>query len=102
MIDIVLNHASRNSKWFTNFLKGSGQGHDFFKVVKDWNGIAQIERPRSSELFQKDYTKMLWENDAHLTTTGNIIIAEALARKIMEMPRFKKLISEKAIVKNHE
>ena len=69
MIDIVLNHASRNSKWFTNFLKGSGQGHDFFKVVKDWNGIAQIERPRSSELFQKiqtvDGEKKVWCTFSH-------------------------------------
>ena len=69
MIDIVLNHASRNSKWFANFLKGSGQGHDFFKVVKDWNGIAQIERPRSSELFQKiqtvDGEKNVWCTFSH-------------------------------------
>ena len=69
MIDIVLNHASRNSKWFANFLKGSGQGHDFFKVVKDWNGIAQIERPRSSELFQKIQTvngeKNVWCTFSH-------------------------------------
>ena len=69
MIDIVLNHASRNSKWFANFLKGSGQGHDFFKVVEDWNGIAQIERPRSSELFQKiqtvDGEKKVWCTFSH-------------------------------------
>ena len=69
MIDIVLNHASRNSKWFANFLKGSGQGHDFFKVVNDWNGIAQIERPRSSELFQKiqtvDGEKKVWCTFSH-------------------------------------
>ena len=69
MIDIVLNHASRNSKWFANFLKGSGQGHDFFKVVNDWNGIAQIERPRSSELFQKiqtvDGEKNVWCTFSH-------------------------------------
>ena len=69
MIDIVLNHASRSSKWFANFLKGSGQGHDFFKVVKDWNGIAQIERPRSSELFQKiqtvDGEKKVWCTFSH-------------------------------------
>ena len=69
MIDIVLNHASRNSKWFANFLKGSGQGHDFFKVVNDWNGIAQIERPRSSKLFQKirtdDGVKKVWCTFSH-------------------------------------
>ena len=69
MIDIVLNHASRNSKWFANFLNGSGQGHDFFKVVEDWNGIAQIERPRSSELFQKiqtvDGEKKVWCTFSH-------------------------------------
>ena len=69
MIDIVLNHASKSSKWFANFLKGSGQGHDFFKVVKDWNGIAQIERPRSSKLFQKirtdDGVKKVWCTFSH-------------------------------------
>ena len=38
MIDIVLNHASKSSNGLPT-LKGSGQGHDFFKVVKDWNGM---------------------------------------------------------------
>ena len=69
MIDIVLNHASKESKWFDNFLKGSGKGSDYFKVVKGWDGVAQIERPRSSKLFQliktKDGEKKVWCTFSH-------------------------------------
>ena len=69
MIDIVINHASKESKWFDNFLKGSGKGSDYFKVVKGWDGVAQIERPRSSKLFQliktKDGEKKVWCTFSH-------------------------------------
>ena len=69
MIDIVLNHASKESKWFDNFLKGFGEGSDYFKVVEGWDGVAQIERPRSSKLFQliktKDGEKKVWCTFSH-------------------------------------
>ena len=30
MSDVVLNHASSQSKWFENFINNSGVGKDFF------------------------------------------------------------------------
>ena len=46
-----------------------GKGSDYFKVVKGWDGVAQIERPRSSKLFQliktKDGEKKVWCTFSH-------------------------------------
>ena len=69
MIDLVLNHASSKSQWFYNFLSGKGEGSDYFKVVKNWSGEAQIERPRTTNIF-KDFStkkgvKTLWCTFSH-------------------------------------
>ena len=69
MIDIVLNHVSKSSKWFENFKKGKGTGSDYFIEVDNWQGKAQIVRPRTSELFQKISTdsglKSVWCTFSH-------------------------------------
>ena len=69
MIDIVLNHVSKSSKWFENFKKGKGNGSDYFIEVENWQGKAQIVRPRTSELFQKISTdfglKSVWCTFSH-------------------------------------
>ena len=69
MIDIVLNHVSKSSKWFENFMKGKGIGSDYFIEVENWQGKAQIVRPRTSELFQKISTdsglKSVWCTFSH-------------------------------------
>ena len=57
MIDMVLNHASKKSKWFENFINEDGHGSDFFINVNNWDGIPQVVRPRTSELFQTVKTK---------------------------------------------
>ena len=30
MVDVVLNHGSRKSKWFKNFLNNKGEGKNFY------------------------------------------------------------------------
>jgi len=57
MIDMVLNHASKKSQWFENFLNENGHGSDFFINVNNWNGVPQVVRPRTSELFQTVKTR---------------------------------------------
>ncbi len=34
MSDLVINHCSSRSLWFENFIKGEGQGHDYFFTAK--------------------------------------------------------------------
>ena len=36
MVDVVLNHGSKKSKWFKNFLNNKGEGKKFlFKLDKN-------------------------------------------------------------------
>ena len=57
MTDIILNHASSESKWFKNFLKNKGEGKDFFlSLDKDIN-TKNVIRARSHKLIQRFSTK---------------------------------------------
>ena len=33
MVDVVLNHGSRKSKWFKNFLNNKGEGKNFYLIL---------------------------------------------------------------------
>ena len=57
MADVVLNHASSQSKWFENFINNSGVGKDFFlSFDKDIN-TKNVIRARSHKLIQKIFNK---------------------------------------------
>ncbi len=64
MSDIVLNHASAQSKWFHNFLNNKGEGKDFFLQYNKDIDIKNVTRARSHKLIQKYDTvngkKYLW------------------------------------------
>ncbi|PCK08243.1 MAG: alpha-amylase [Alteromonadaceae bacterium] len=69
MVDLVMNHCSARSAWFSNFIKGSGSGSDlFFTADKDID-ISRVVRPRTSELLRKtetaDGTKYVWCTFSH-------------------------------------
>ena len=53
MSDIVLNHASAQSKWFHNFLNNKGEGKDFFLQYNKDIDIKNVTRARSHKLIQK-------------------------------------------------
>ena len=69
MADIVINHASRQSEYFDEFLKGSGAYKDFFISLDKDEGFENVVRPRSSDLFQEmdisDKKKYLWCTFGH-------------------------------------
>ena len=57
MVDVVLNHGSRESKWFQNFFKNKGEGKEFlFNINKNIN-VSNVVRARSHKLLQKISTK---------------------------------------------
>ena len=57
MSDVVLNHASSESKLFKNFLKNYGEGKDYFLSLDKKISTKNIIRARSHKLIQKFTTK---------------------------------------------
>jgi sucrose phosphorylase len=53
MADLVVNHCSSRCIWFDNFLKESGPGHDFFRVVGPEEDTSHVVRPRTSPLIRE-------------------------------------------------
>ena len=64
MGDVVLNHGSSKSKWFKNFLNGSGPGSEFFLTANNNLDLSKVTRPRTSKLLSKVNTingeKYVW------------------------------------------
>ena len=52
MSDLVINHCSSKSRWFDNFVKGEGVGHDYFFTASFSDDISQVVRPRTSDLLR--------------------------------------------------
>jgi len=56
MADLVINHCSRESMWFQNFLKGRDPGRDYFVDGTEYEDLSQVVRPRSSPLLTEVQT----------------------------------------------
>ncbi|MAG75259.1 MAG: alpha-amylase [Colwelliaceae bacterium] len=69
MADLVINHCSSRSLWFENFIKGEGQGHDYFFTADPSDDLSQVTRPRTSPLLRKTDTangeKHVWCTFSH-------------------------------------
>lgn len=64
MADLVINHCSSQSAWFNNFVKGDGEGHDYFFTASPDADVADVVRPRTSPLLNEvktvDGNKSVW------------------------------------------
>ncbi|PMR69600.1 sugar phosphorylase [Halomonas heilongjiangensis] len=64
MVDLVLNHVSRESLWFVDYLSGSLPGRDFFIEMDPATDLSAVVRPRSSPLLvpvsTRRGTRHLW------------------------------------------
>ncbi|MFT5632328.1 MAG: sucrose phosphorylase [Rubritalea sp.] len=64
MADLVLNHCSRESKWFQNFLTDTSPGKDYFIDGAGFKDLTKVVRPRSSPLLTSVETvageKQVW------------------------------------------
>jgi sucrose phosphorylase len=69
MSDLVINHCSSRSAWFDNFIKGEGQGHDFFFTAQLDDDLSNVVRPRTSPLLKEVVTgqgqKFVWCTFSH-------------------------------------
>ncbi len=69
MVDLIINHASKESIWFKNFLENKDVGKDFFFTIEDDFDTSKVIRPREHNLiqkypFEKEYKK-LWCTFSH-------------------------------------
>lgn len=56
MSDLVINHCSSRSLWFENFIKGEGQGCDYFFTADPNADLSDVVRPRTSPLLRETET----------------------------------------------
>jgi sucrose phosphorylase len=50
MVDLILNHVSRESLWFTDFVNRRSPGCDYFIEVEPKENLTAVVRPRSTPL----------------------------------------------------
>lgn len=64
MFDLVINHISRESEWFINYLQGKDPGKDYFIEVRPGTDLSKVVRPRSLPLLtpvnSPDDTRYVW------------------------------------------
>ncbi len=53
MSDLVINHCSSRSAWFSHFIEGQGEGSDFFFTTEPENNLSDVVRPRTSPLLKE-------------------------------------------------
>ena len=58
MFDLILNHVSRESEWFKNFVEGIAPNRDYFITIDPDTDLSDVVRPRSTPLLTKCYTRM--------------------------------------------
>ncbi|WP_136067391.1 sugar phosphorylase [Modicisalibacter radicis] len=50
MVDLVINHVSRESLWFVDYLSGNQPGRDYFIEMDPDSDVSQVTRPRNTPL----------------------------------------------------
>ncbi|MGB0733332.1 MAG: sugar phosphorylase [Pontibacterium sp.] len=69
MADLVINHGSGESEWFKNFLKGEGEGSDYFFEASPDDDLSDVVRPRATPLLREvetaKGTKHVWCTFSH-------------------------------------
>ena len=86
MSDLVINHCSRESRWFQNYLAGRDPGRDFFIDGLDFEDLASVVRPRSSPLLTEvktvDGEKHVWctfgEDQVDLNFRNPVVLLEII------------------------
>ncbi|TVP78723.1 MAG: alpha-amylase [Puniceicoccaceae bacterium] len=64
MADLVINHCSRESEWFKNYVKNKAPGRGYFIDGLEYEDLSQVVRPRSTPLLTEvqtvDGVRQLW------------------------------------------
>ncbi len=69
MADLVINHCSGRSLWFSNFLQGRSPGADYFFTAQPDQDLSAVVRPRTSPLLREvdtaNGTRHVWCTFSH-------------------------------------
>jgi sucrose phosphorylase len=57
MMDLVLNHVSRESLWFADYRGNLYPGRDYFLEIDPSENLSMVVRPRTSPLLSEVYTR---------------------------------------------
>ncbi|MBX2808232.1 MAG: sugar phosphorylase [Cellvibrionaceae bacterium] len=57
MSDLVINHCSKDSAWFQQFINKESPGKDFFITDSPDNDLSEVVRPRTTPLLRETKTK---------------------------------------------
>ena len=66
MFDLVLNHCSRQSEWFKEYVAGVEPGANYFLEAEENADLSEVVRPRSSPLLTPFATRL---GERHVWTT---------------------------------
>lgn len=66
MFDLVINHCSREHRWFAQFIAGNGAGADYFITADPKLDYGSVVRPRSTPLLTPVHTA---NGQQHVWTT---------------------------------
>lgn len=56
MFDLVINHCSRESLWFADFINGQKPGCDYFITLPEESDVSAVARPRTTPLISAAQT----------------------------------------------
>lgn len=85
MFDAVINHVSRESKWFRRFLQGDPEYQDYFIEVDDSWDLSEVVRPRDNSLVTEvegEEVRRLWTTFSEDQIDLNYANPEVLVRII--------------------
>jgi glucosylglycerate phosphorylase len=86
MFDFVLNHISRDSEWFQEYLRGNPNYDKFFITLPSTTDLAQVVRPRALPLLTpvetQDGVKRVWTTFSEDQIDLNFANPEVLLRMI--------------------
>jgi glycosidase len=105
MCDLVLNHISRQSTWFKEFLKGSPKYADYFITVLKRSDLSLVARPRALPLLHKfsiaGTEKLLWttfsEDQIDLNYKNPQVLLEMIKVLLLYLKQGVKIIRLDAI-----
>jgi sucrose phosphorylase len=56
MVDLVINHCSRENLWFADFISGREPGRHYFITLPEESDVSAVTRPRSTPLISPIHT----------------------------------------------
>ena len=105
MFDLVINHCSRESLWFADFINGREPGRRYFITLQEESDVSQVARPRSSPLISAVHTyggiRHVWntfsEDQIDLDFSNPQVLLEFIDILMLYIERGAKLIRLDAI-----